>query len=453
MSIRRQENGFVLLSILTITIFVMVMGIISLQLISNNLNSAKNERYLINAQFAADAGLDDAVRQLNLDQSWTGSGTEQTLYNPAGFKTTYISSVTPGSDIYQKFITVTAKTFAPATSTNPKYTRKYTIEMRGVSSGDYSVVTGVGGLIMSNSAKIVGGNVYVNGKITMSNTAQIGLSTNPVAVKAAHQSCPIPANTTYPRVCNSGENGQPITLTNNSKIYGEVQATNQTNGSNMSNPGLVSGSPAAVAIPDYDRTSQITAVTSTLNGNFNCSSGNMIWPANYRITGNVDISNSCNVTVNGNVWIGGSLNLSNSAKLIVSNAVGTTKPVIMVDGQSGATFSQNTDLKSNNQNTGFRVITFWSTASCSPNCTNVSGSDLYNSSTRTTINLTNSSQGPQTEFFARWTQVDVNNGGNIGALVGQTIRMSNSGAVTFGATVSGAGGIQAWVIKSYKRNF
>lgn len=449
---KNQQNGFVLISILSITIFIMVMGIVSLQLVTNNLNSAKNERYLINAQFAADAGLDESVRQLNLDQNWTGTASEQTLYSPGKFKTTYSSVVTNGTDNTQKFITVTAKTFVPTTSTIPKYTRKFTIEMRGVTSGDYSVVTGVGGLIMTNSAKIVGGNVYVNGKIDMTNSAQIGLSTSPVSVKAAHQSCPVPATAAYPRVCGSGENGQPIRMVNNSKIYGEVQATNQTTGTNMSNPGLVTGSPPVINIPDYDRAAQISAVGTTHTGNINCYTGTLVWPANYRVTGNVDINNSCQVTVNGNVWIGGTLNLSNSAKMIVSNTLGATKPVIMIDGAS-TNFSNNTELKSNSSGTGFRVITYWSTASCSPNCTNVTGTDLFNSSTRTTINLTNSSSAPQTEFFSRWTQIDVNNGGNIGALVGQTIRMSNSGAVTFGSTVSGAGSIQAWVVKSYKRNF
>ncbi len=428
------------------------MGIISLQLITSNLKSAKNERYLVNAQLAADAGIDESVRQINLNQNWTGTGTEQTLYSPGGFKTTYSSVVTNGADVTQKFIDVTAKTFAPSTSTTPKYTRKYTVELRGVSSGDYSVVTGVGGLIMTNSAKIVGGNVYVNGKIDMTNSAQIGLSTSPVSVKAAHQSCPVPATAAYPRTCGTNENGQPIRMVNNSKIYGEVQATNQTSGPNMFNPGLVAGSPPPVAIPDYDRAAQIAAVSSTFNGNINCYTGTMVWPANYRITGNVDINNSCQVTVNGNVWIGGNLNLSNSAKIIVSNTNGLTKPVMMIDGQQ-ANFSNNTALQSNSQGTGFRVITFWSTAACSPNCSNVTGSDLFNSSTRTTINLTNSSSAPQTEFFARWTQVDVNNAGNIGALVGQTVKMSNSGAVTFGSTVTGAGGISAWVVKSYKRSF
>lgn len=448
----KKQGGFILVSILSVTLFIMVIGVISLQLITSNLRSARADRYLVNAQFAADAGIDDAVRQLNANHSWAGTGVEQTLYTASNFKSTYSTIVNNGSEYTQKFITVTAKTYTPATSSNALYTRKYTVEMRGITSGDFSVVTGVGGLTMSNSAKIVGGNVYVNGKITMSNSAQIGLSTTPVDVKVAHQSCPIPANATYPRVCNTGENGQPITMSNNSKIYGEVQGTNQTSGPNMFNPGLVAGNPAPITLPSYDRAGQIASVASTLSGNFTCSSGNIVWPANYRITGNVNISNSCQVTVNGNVWIGGSFNISNSSRIIVSNALGTTKPVIMVDG-SGATFSNNTTLQSNTANTGFRFITYRSAASCSPNCSNVTGLDLYNSSTITTISLNNSSAAPNTEFYAPWSQVDVDNGGNIGALVGQTIKLSNSGAVTFGATVQGVGGISAWVVKSYKRTF
>lgn len=430
----------------------MAIGIISLQLITSNLRSARADRFLVNAQFAADAGLDDAVRQLNANHSWTGTGTEQTLYSTSTFRTTYSTIVTDGADYTQKFISVTANAFAPASSTTPQYTRKYTVEMRGITSGDYSVVSGVGGLVMSNSAKIVGGNVYVNGRISMSNSAQIGLTTSPVDVKAAHQSCPIPADATYPRVCNSGENGQPISMSVNARIYGEVQATNQVSGTNMLNPGLVSGNPAPIALPDYDRAAQIAAVTSTLNGDFNCSSGSIVWPADYKINGNVTVSNSCQVTVNGNVWVTGSLSMSNSARLVVANSLGTTRPVIMVDG-SGATFSNNTALQSNSQNTGFRIITFRSAAACSPDCTTVTGADLFTSSSLTTITLSNSSTAPNTEFFARWSQIDVSNGGSIGALVAQTILLSNSGAVTFGATVQGVGGVSAWVVKSYKRTF
>lgn len=452
---KKNQHGFILLAVLVSTVFIMLIGVASLDLITANLRTARQERYLVNAQFAADAGIDDAVRQLNQDNTWTGNGTGQTLYSSSEFKTTFQTTVVNGATSLQKFINVVANTYAPATSSTPKYTRKYSVEMRGVTAGNYSVVTGVGGLVMTNSSKIVGGSVYVNGTISMSNTAQIGLSTKPVSVRAAHQSCPFPANASYPRVCNSGENGQPITISSpNAIIYGDVQATNQTNGNNMSSPGLVSGSPSVASLPDYDRAAQISAVASTLNGNFSCSSGSYNWPANYHITGNVTIGNSCEVTVNGNVWIGGTLSMSNSkSKLIVANSLGTTQPVVMVDGTSGATFSQSTTLQSNSSNTGFIIITYWSSAGCSPNCSNVTGTDLYNSRDDTTISLNNSASGPNTEFYARWSQISVGNSGNIGALVGQTVLLNNSGAVTFGTTVNGVGAVDAWVIKSYKRTF
>ena len=448
------QKGFILVTVLFTTVFIMVMGVVSLQLISSNLNTAKKEQYLVNAQFSADAGIDDAIRQLNLNDSWTGTGSELTLYTTAAFKSTYTTVVTAGSDSLQKFISVTARTYAPATSSTPKYVRKYTVEMRGVTGGDYSVVTGVGGLEMSNSAKIVGGNVFVNGSITMSNNSQIGLSTKPVNVKAAHQNCPVPATALYPKVCATNENGQPISLNNSAKIYGEVQATNQTNGSGMTSPGLVTGNPAPASLPDYDRFGQITAVTNTLNGNFNCSSGTYSWPANYKISGSVNISNTCQVTVNGNVWVTGTLNMSNSSKMIVSNALGATKPIIMVDGQQ-VVFSNSAVLQSNIIKTGFRILAYWSKAACSVAVAacDVTGTDLYNSRDQTTISLSNNTEGAQTEFYARWTKIDVNNAGNIGALVGQTVSLSNAGAVTFGSTVSGAGGVEAWVVKSYKRTF
>lgn len=449
--LRNHSEGFILLVVMTMTIFIMMMGIVTLQLITSNLRTAKSERYLVNAQFAADAGLDEAVRQLNADQTWTGSGTEQTLYSSSEFRTTYLTTVTAGATTTQKFITVNAKTYAPASNTTPKYVRKYSLEMRGISSGDYSVVSGVGGLIMSNSSKIVGGNVYVNGKITMSNSAQIGLSTSPVNVKSAHQSCPSPATATYPTVCGPTENGQPITITNLARIYGEVQATNQTNGAGMSLPGLVAGNPPPVALPTHDRAAQVAAVVSTYTGNLTCNTGTLNWPADYRVTGNVTIANTCQVTVNGDSWVEGNFTLSNSARIIVSPSLGTTRPVLMVDNV--VSLQQNTTLQSNSNGTGFRVITYRSSAACSPNCVTVTGDDLFNSSTIATINLENSSTAPQTEFFARWSQINIANGGNIGALVGQTVNMSNSGAVTFGVPVTGVGGIQAWVVKSYKRTF
>lgn len=449
-----KDQGFLLVSLLVVTFFIVSAALITSQLALSNLRSSTVEYYRLNSQLAADAGLDRGVYELNQDGDWTGT-TEQILYEDTGSKTTYETTVVNDTDPFVKYLRVTGKTYSPKTSATPRVERQYEVKLRGVGGGSYSVVTGVGGLIMSNNSKIVGGNVFVNGEIRMSNSSQIGLTTSPVNVKAAHQNCPNPPDATYPRVCNSGENGQPITLNNSAKIYGEVQATNQTNGSGMSNPGLVSGSPAPGDLPSHDRAAQVAAVATTQSASTaSCSSGTKTWPANLKITGNVSVSNSCNVTVEGDVWITGTLNVSNSAQVIVSNSL-SSPPAVMIDGSGGLNISNNSLLKSNASVTpvGFRMITYWSSASCSPGCADVTGMDLYNSRNSTTISINNSAAGPQTEFYARWSRVSVSNGGNVGALVGQTVELSNSGTITFGTSVTGVGGVSAWIVDSYKRTF
>src|SRR5206468_3857182 len=131
-------------------------------------------------------------------------------------------------------------TYWPASSATPRRTVSIDIDLYPVTTGDYSIVAGAGGLTMAQGAKITAGNVYINGNITMGNNSQIGLSTNPVNVEVADDVCPSPADSTYPRVCTSSDHpAQPISLGNSSHIYGTVTATNQTSGSNMSNTGLV----------------------------------------------------------------------------------------------------------------------------------------------------------------------------------------------------------------------
>ena len=452
-----SQSGFILLTVLVTTVFVMSIGIASLQLVNSNLHSARVERYLVNAQFAADAGLDDAVQRLNQDNTWTGSGSEVTLLNATTFKTTYLSQVIDGSSDFQKYINVTAKAYVPATASSPKYTRKYQVEMRGVGGGNYSIVSGVGGLTMSNNSKILGGQVYVNGTLTMTNSSQIGMSLLPVNVSVAHQACPVPADSNYPRVCNSGENGQPISISNPAKIFGQVKGTNQTNGTYMYSPGLVAGNPSPADLPDYDRAAQTSAVAHNSTGSAeSCSLGARTWQANTKITGDVSISGLCVITVQGNVWITGNLSLKNSAILIVSPGV-STPPVIMVDGSSGVTLRNSASLIANLNlpPVGFKIITYASSVACSTavNACDVSGTNLYNSRNLTTISIQNTASGAETEFYARWSKIDLNNSGNIGALVGQTVALSNSSAITFGASVDGFTGPLAWVVKSYKRTF
>lgn len=471
---KTNQNGAVLIAIVIMMPFFLLIASAYLRLAVNGYRIARKDQLRTHAQLAVDAGIDVSMDAINQDDTWTGTGSEIDMPSSGDIRTTY-QTVVNTIDPDVKVIVATGRSYHPASSTTPSSTLTINVSLRPVRSGDYSVVGGVGGLIMDNHAKILGGDVLVNGSVTMKNHAQIGLVISPVNLKVAHQTCPATGSlATYPRLCNNGENGQPISIIDDAHIYGSVRANNQTTSTRMTDPGLLTPHcliPSASAncvipepLPPHDRAALITTITNADNANApdamtgaaaSCSGNtSKSWPANLKINGDVTISNKCKLTVNGDVWITGKLDVQNSqTEMIVADSLGTTKPVIMVDGDT-AKFGNSAKLESNSAGTGFHVITYKSDAICTtqvPGCASISGQDLFNSQGDLTIELDNSASGPNTIFYAKWSKIVVKNSGEIGALVGQTIDLSNSGTITFGT--SAGTGTSFWVINSYRRSF
>lgn len=446
----------------TVTLITAIIGLVA-SLALTNYNLASREAYKVNAQMAGDAGLDIGIHEYNLDNAWTGTAGEVTLLDTPKLRTTYETSILPGSSDDRKVVAVTARSYSPSTATQPKITRHYELDIEAVTSGNgpSSVVAGVGGLVLSNNAKITGGDVVVNGTILMGDNSQIGLSstpeTNAVNVRVAHMNCPIPVDANYPRVCGSGENGQPITIGNNGKVYADVRATNQTTSTNMFNPGLVPNQIVdPVSLPAYDRDAHKAAVTQTLpstDSTIACgNNGTKTWPANVKITGNVSLGNNCNVNLSGNVWLTGNLTFGNNAKINVPDSAGSTMPVVMVDGTNGLIINNNGFVDPNNVDTGVYFIAYWANSSCSPDCTNLTGQDLKNSQDVVKINLDNNSSAPGSILYSRWSRVKVSNNGEIGAVSGQSIELGNNAVINFTATVPGSSNLRTtWVQRGYMR--
>lgn len=460
------QNGFVLASLLITTTFVLLIGTVIAQLVIGNYLLADGDVNRLHAQTAADAGLDYGIIALNTNNSWSGTaGGEVDLLNTGDIRTTYEVTVAVGSASDEKIITSIGRTYEPASATSPTSERTFEVLVEGLapSSGNFSIVTGVGGLFMENNTSILAGDVLVNGELEMSNSAQIGTSSNPVLVNVAHQNCPSGGGASYPEVCTSG---QPISMNNFAHIYADVCAKNQTDGSSMSNGGLdtsCSGSspsaPTPQPLPEHDRDAQIAAVTNTITGDYLCDSNSAVLtiPANTRITGNMEIQKQCNIIIEGDVWVEGSVILKNQSVFTVSETVDTgvdgTLPTLMVDGQNGLVFENSSGVEPNSSDLGIQFITYWSVASCSPDCDDVTGTDLYNSRESVTILLKNSASAEESLLYARWTQAQLDNGGDIGAIVGQTVKLTNSAAVTFGASAGGggSGSPNTFVIREYRR--
>lgn len=458
-----QRKGFTLLITLVMGVSFMVIGLAIYRSSLANYTNVRRDYNSLNALATAEAGVDASIASLNADANYTGTsatcplnespsgGTE--LYNDAiKGRAVYDSCIEPGSIANEKILWTKGRIYRPQTSTTPTSTRTLRITLIGstVPGTNYSVQTGPGGLVMTNSAQIANGAVYVGGTITMSNTAQIGSSSNPVDTQVAHYACPRPATAAFPALCTTG---QPITLTNQARIYGNVFANNQTNGAGMSNGGLVASSGVnPTSLPDYDRAAHKATVTNYLTGSQASCSNNqrIVWPPNVKITGSVSLANNCEVTMQGQAWITGDFRISNRA--IVRIGAGLTEiPTIMVDGANGFNLANQGTIAVNGAGIGAKIITFWSTASCSPDCTSVAGVDLANSQNRTTITIGNQGLGAAAELYARWSKVQVANGGTVGRMLGQTVEFANTGSISFGLGVGTTPGTTVWGVQHYER--
>lgn len=455
-----DQSGAILVSILLVFPFLILITLHYMSLGTSIFRVAANDQSQTYAQLAADAGLDLSLQEVNIDSAWAGTDSEVTLHNEPSVRTTYATTVTSNGP-EEKTITSTGRTYKPAANTTPVSTVTLVTELRPVNSGNFSVVTGVGGLYMQNSAKVLGGDVFINGELQMQNSAQIGLESNPVTVNVAHQNCPDPPDASYPAACGPSD-GEPITITNSAHIYGTVNANNQLDGNGMDDPGLVSSSGVVPKpLPEHDRNAQKANVTTTTSDNYylNCDKGTRTWPGRLKIEGDVTIRQSCTVKVEGDVWITGRLTMQNSARMIVSdtialggqNTVDAGRPTIMIDGSAGFAMQNSAKVEANSNDVGTKFITYWSRASCSPDCADVTGVDLANTRGDRTIYLQNSASAPDSIVYARWSQAELGNGGGIGAVIGQTVRLSNTATITF-STSMGAG-TSYWVIDSYRRQF
>ena len=109
---RGQEGGFILPLLLISGVMIVLMIIaISTEVVTNQ-SVATHSNYAIEAQMAADAGLDDAMNKMNTTTGWTGTGGEITLLNDTtrNLKTTYAVVVNDGADDNDKTLVVTPKT-------------------------------------------------------------------------------------------------------------------------------------------------------------------------------------------------------------------------------------------------------------------------------------------------------------------------------------------------------
>jgi hypothetical protein len=463
----RNQSGVVLVGAMIITAFFMVTSLALAEFASSHYNSARRTLANASALNAAEAGADAFMNTINLDP--THQGTTNAPGNAtnscSGFTTTpvilvqdsiqgkitYESCVKDGSITGEKIVYATGKVYLPATAVNPLVTRKVRLIINQAMTPDYTIMAGPGGLTLGNNVRITAGPVYVGGKLSLANGAVIGSIGTPVATYVADKACPVPANSTFPAACTSGNS---ITTDINSHIYGDTHPLNNVDTpGNFTHNGVVDHSVPVVTLPSVDHNTITSGLANAgAMSSQTCSGGEMHLSGHYTGASTTTLTgaNNCIIYLDGHVWLDGNLTLGNNNTLKPGNAV-TTPVNLIVDGSTGFTTGNNSFVTANASGVGFSMVAFWSAdSSCSPSCSSVTGTALANSRNVATISLDNNVSGAANiTFYSRWTKLILNNNATVGQLIGQTIELNNNGNIQFSSSTSSTP--SGWDVRYYER--
>ena len=456
-----NSRGTILPTTLIILLFLLAIGLSLTGLALSRLQASERSLVDTNSLMAAEAGIEMAIHELNEDDDFAGYNGEQEWFDTEQQgRGTYEVQVEEGDIAEEKVVTATGRIYRHGSEEADSSTQIRAVVVGTTIEENLAVRAGANGLIMEGTAGISNGPVHVDGSIDMSGNANIGSQSEPINVDVADKRCPPGGGDTYPRLCDDDEVADdPITMDGDSShIYGDVCARRQTDGSQMSHGGLDEDcpDPDPLGLPGdefHDRQQQQDAVEEEWSAPNQGDCGGQqdeIWPANLHIQDDVAIGGNCDVTVEGDVWIDGGLDIAASSGLRIDDDA-EEPPFIMVDGEAGVDLSSNDGILPNDDGIGAVVITYYSTADCSPDCEEVTGEDLYDSENIETIALGANTNAPATLFYSRWTEVNMIGNATTGGLIGQTVRLQGTGDVVFGEELSS--GEKVWSMVNYQRVF
>lgn len=169
-AIKREQKGSILVSILMMTIFLTIIIYSLLSLANANLVRARGRILLLQAQYAAESGVDAAIATLNgLNPSYSGTGgTDTVVMNSVQYKATYDTVVSAGSVANERIITTTGKLYSPASASTPKFTRTIEVVIQQSSTVSSSSIVSRNIIEIESGVKNISGvDVFANGYIHM----------------------------------------------------------------------------------------------------------------------------------------------------------------------------------------------------------------------------------------------------------------------------------------------
>lgn len=167
--IPKSQKGVILVALLVIVATVTTVLFSVLVISSVNIRTSRLNFNLINAQYAAETGADEAIARLNAKRlndslpEYTGTDSDRTLLtNGSQYVVRYSATVSPGASEGQKIIRSTGKVYFPASAAEPTAIREVEVvaELKGQRAGASMMSTGI--VQVSSNTTITGKDVLVN---------------------------------------------------------------------------------------------------------------------------------------------------------------------------------------------------------------------------------------------------------------------------------------------------
>ncbi len=182
---KSKQNGSILVTTLAIMIFLTMLMMSLAVLSSANLSRARARIMQLQAQYSAESGADMAIAMLNDSSSpsaevYAGTGgSEVTVLNAKQYRSTFRTTVETGTNSKEKIITSTGYVYAPASSSEPKYTRKIRVVAQRTSATTASSMLSRTIIDVSSGVKnIYAKEVYVNDYILLQKNVNVFVAEN-----------------------------------------------------------------------------------------------------------------------------------------------------------------------------------------------------------------------------------------------------------------------------------
>lgn len=174
--VKQKQTGSILVTVLIMMIFLasLLFGLVVLA--NANLYRARGRLLLLQAQYSAESGADEAIARLNSgNTTYAGTGGEIEVLNSGQYRATFSSTVTSGLDPKKRTIVSVGKVYAPRTATTPRHTRTIRITAERTSTTTASSIVSRNVVdIASGVKKITAKEVYVNNFINIQkNTTEL----------------------------------------------------------------------------------------------------------------------------------------------------------------------------------------------------------------------------------------------------------------------------------------